>query len=44
MDFLFPARSVRLSTVAHFAEEGVLGKLGDQKVITNEQLLKYEWQ
>ena len=28
-DFLFPAKSVKLSTVSHFAEEGVFGQLGD---------------
>ena len=28
-DFLFPAKSVSLNTVTHFAEEGVFGRLGD---------------
>ena len=35
IDFLFPAKSVQLSTVAHFAIEGVMGNLGTdgQKII-----------
>eukprot|EP00347_Sterkiella_histriomuscorum_P014571 403360372 len=40
-DFLFPAHSTQLSTVAHFAIEGALGK-NDTKILTNETLIKYE--
>ena len=44
LDFLFPAKSVRLSTVTHFAIEGVMGNLGTdgQKIIVNETLIKYD--
>jgi hypothetical protein len=31
-DFLYPAKSVRLDTVTHFAIEGVLGNLGEDKI------------
>lgn len=41
VDWLFPAHSVKLSTVTHFAIEGVLGNL-EEKIITNDMLLKYE--
>ncbi|CDW89390.1 UNKNOWN [Stylonychia lemnae] len=40
-DFLFPAKSTKLSTVAHFAIEGALGR-NENKIITNEQMIKYE--
>lgn len=29
IDFLFPAKSIRLSTLAHYAHQGVMGELGD---------------
>ena len=41
-DFLFPAKSVRLSTLTKFAIDGVMGDLKDQKVIRNEVLIKYD--
>ena len=41
VDFLFPAKSTQLSTVAHFAIEGVQGKL-TEKVITNDIMILYE--
>jgi hypothetical protein len=41
-DFLFPAKSVRLSTLGKFAIDGVMGELKDQKVIRNEILIKYD--
>jgi hypothetical protein len=41
-DFLFPAKSIRLSTLAHFAIQGAMGELKDAKVIKNETLVKYD--
>jgi nucleoside-diphosphate-sugar epimerase len=41
IDFLFPAKSVKLSTVSHFAIEGLEGKL-TEKIITNSQMIDYE--
>jgi hypothetical protein len=41
-EFLFPAKSIRLSTLAHFVDQGVNGSLGDTKVVRNEALIKYE--
>ena len=41
-DFLFPAKSIRLSTLAHFVDQGVTGSLGDTKVVRNEALIQYE--
>ena len=41
-DFLYPAKSVRLSTVAHFCQEGVMGNLGNEQVFANDILLKFE--
>lgn len=42
LDFLYPAKSVQLRTVAHFCNEGALGNLGDSKIIKNEGLIQYE--
>ena len=41
-DFLFPAKSIRLSTLTKFAIDGVMGDLKDQKIIRNETLVKYD--
>jgi hypothetical protein len=41
IDFLFPAKSVQLSTVAHFAIEGALGKI-TEKILPNSVLIEYE--
>ena len=41
IDFLFPAKSVKLSTVAHFAIEGAMGR-NTEKILKNEVLIKYE--
>lgn len=41
VDFLFPAKSVQLSTVAHFAIEGAMGNT-NEKIITNDMLLEFE--
>ena len=42
-DFLYPAKSVKLTTVAHFAIQGALGHLpSDQPIISNQTLLDYE--
>ena len=32
----------RLSTVAHFCQEGVMGNLGNEQVFANDILLKFE--
>lgn len=42
LDFLYPAKSVKLSTVAHFCIEGVEGKFGDSKVIKNQTLIDFD--
>lgn len=42
LDFLYPAKSVQLSTVAHFSIEGARGNLGDAKVIRNQALIDYD--
>ena len=42
VDFLFPAKSIRLSTLARYAVDGVMGGLKDQKVIRNEVFIRYD--
>lgn len=41
VDFLFPAKSTKLSTVAHFAIEGVLGNI-ESKIIRNDDMILFE--
>ena len=41
LDFLFPAKSVQLRTVAHIASEGLMGNL-DESFITNDMIMKIE--
>lgn len=38
IDFLIPAKSTQLSSVAHFAFLGALGQV-DEKIVTNEMML-----
>lgn len=42
LDFFFPAKSVSLDTLRHFAEEGVFGRLGDSKIVRNEEMTRYD--
>ena len=41
VDFLFPAKSVQLATVSHFAIEGALGNI-NEKIVRNQVLIDYE--
>lgn len=41
IDFLFPAKSVRLSQVAHFAIQGALGKT-ENAIIDNQTMYTYQ--